>query len=117
MTTFDNGQKSMQRTLVKMTVTTVQLTLDTIQMATMQLTLGGTPDQTTLGTTCRTTRDKPRLDNGKQKTNLSKLDAVNGHSVETLREQGDTKRNQGATAWNVVRTGRRRRATTGAVWL
>jgi hypothetical protein len=47
---------TMQRTLVKTTVTTVKLTLVTIQMATMQLTLARTPDRTTRATICRTTR-------------------------------------------------------------
>jgi hypothetical protein len=36
------------------------------------------------------------LDNGKQQTNLIELDAVNGNSVGTPREQGDTNRPQRA---------------------
>jgi hypothetical protein len=90
--------KTMQRTLVKMTVTRVQLTQLTIQMATMQVTLVRTPDRTTRATMCRTTRDTPELDKDKQQPNLSKLDAVIGNSVGTLREQGDTIKLQRTTA-------------------
>jgi hypothetical protein len=56
----------MGRTLVKMTVTTVQLTLVTTKMATMQLTLALTPDQTNSRHDMSDNARAPGLDNDKQ---------------------------------------------------
>jgi hypothetical protein len=70
-----------------MTVTTVQLTLVTIHVATMQLTLARTPDRTTRATICRTTR-APELNNGKQSTDMDKLDAVDAEQCRDTEKTG-----------------------------
>jgi hypothetical protein len=90
MKSSDNGQKSMQRTLVKMTVRTVQPTLVTIPRW-QQCSLHSRAHQT--NNSRHNMSDNARaqgLDNGKQQTDLGKLDAVDGNSVVTPRKQGDT---------------------------
>jgi hypothetical protein len=72
-----------------MTVTTEQLTLATIQVATMQHTLARTPDQTNSGHNMSDNARAPGLNNGKQSTDLAKLDAVD---VEQCRDAEKTGR-------------------------
>jgi hypothetical protein len=78
----------MQRALVKTTVTTVELTLVTIQMTTMQPTLAHTRPNNSRPYVSDNAR-APELNNGKQSTDLDKLDAVD---VELCRDTEKTGR-------------------------
>jgi hypothetical protein len=92
----DNGQKSTQRALVKITVTTVQRTLVKTTVTTVSAAYTGhNPDGNNAAYTRAHTRPNnsrhnmsdnaraPGLNNGKQSTDLGKLDAVDGNSVVT----------------------------------
>jgi hypothetical protein len=113
----DNGQKSTQRTLVKMTVTTVQWSTGQNDGDNSAAYTGHNPGGNDAAYSRAHTRPNnsrhnmsdnasaPGLNNGKQQTDLGKLDAVDGNSVVTPRKQGDTT-NRRVTAYNVVRTRR-----------
>jgi hypothetical protein len=100
--TSDNGQKSKQLTLVKMTVTTVQRSTGQNDGDNSVAFTGHNPGGNDAAYTRAHTRPNnsrhnmpdnaraPGLNNGKQQTDLDKLDAVGGNSVVTPRKQGDT---------------------------